>query len=254
MLEVGDRATVCSSCAVRTSAMSQWDRLKRGIELESSRNPPLDANLPPTHPQIMCIQMFLKFQYVAFVSVPDYIFYLNSWLRKHLKAFNSDGNVCFLLLGKSLGVEFTLLPPGDSMLCSSSLNCVGYLLNDYLILLKVWLWKYYGHNCKILGETNCPSILLYVMAQWDTCYCQWQSMMVTIRMIKIFVYFVLVLESQLPTLTFSHCGHSLTGGGGGRAWNFQVFFNLYRTNVQMGFDHWVANFLCQHVFNVVNSY
>ena len=75
-------------------------------------------------------------------------------------------------------------------------------------------------------------------------------MMVTIRMIKIFVYFVLVLESQLPTLTFSHCGHSLTGGGGGRAWNFQVFFNLYRTNVQMGFDHWVANFLCQHVFNV----
>ena len=119
------------------------------------------------------------------------------------------------------------------------------------MLLKVWLWKYYGHNCKILGETNCPSILLYVMAQWDTCYCQWQSMMVTIRMIKIFVYFVLVLESQLPTLTFSHCGHSLTGVvGGGRAWNFQVFFNLYRTNVQMGFDHWVANFQCQHVFNV----
>ena len=38
-------------------------------------------------------------------------------------------------------------------------------------------------------------------------------MMVTIRMIKIFVYFVLVLESQLPTLTFSHCGHSHWGGG-----------------------------------------
>ena len=114
----------------------------------------------PTHPKIMCKQMFLKFQYVAFVSDPDYIFYLNSWLRKHLKAFNSDGNVCFLLLGKSLGVEFTLLPPGDSMLCSSSFNFVGYLVNNYLILLKVWLWKYYGHNCKILGETNCPSILL----------------------------------------------------------------------------------------------
>ena len=108
-------------------------QVEGGIELESSRNPPLDANPP----QIMCIQIFLKFQYVAFVSDPDCIFYLNTWLRKHLKAFNSDGNVCFLLLGKSLGVEFTLLSPGDSVLCSSSLNFVGFLLNNYLILPKV---------------------------------------------------------------------------------------------------------------------
>ena len=37
-------------------------------------------------------------------------------------------------------------------------------------------------------------------------------------MIKICVYFV--LESQLPTLTFSHCGHSLTGVVGGQGVEF----------------------------------